>query len=476
MNVKNRTLFIADNLDILRGIHSECIDLIYLDPPFNSKKQYKAPIGSPAEGAQFKDIWTDEDIKYEWHGQIAEEHEALYSVIQASEFTHDKSMKIYLMAMAVRLFEMQRILKPTGSIYLHCDSTASHYLKIVMDTLFDKDNFRNEVVWQRASGRAKGSQHKSKSLGRDTDTILHYSKSESFTHNPVSQSLTESEIEKKFPHKDKNGRRYNTGTPIFRQPSMGARPKLCYAYKGVVNPHPSGWRVSKKKLIEMDKAGYIIWRDNKRPLRKAYADEYKGKPIGSLWPDIPIAAGNERTGWPTQKPLALLERIIKASSNTGDVVLDPFCGCATACVAAEQLGRQWIGIDISPSAEVITKIRLDDASEQGKLMGPSLTEVLVRTDAPVRTDVTETAVHRQLPKAHTHKHELYGKQEGKCAGCHYFLPFRNMTIDHIVPQARGGTDAKENLQLLCNACNSTKSTRSQSAFLERLREQGIRNE
>ena len=470
MNIKNRTLFIADNLDILRGINSDCIDLIYLDPPFNSKRQYKAPIGSPAEGAEFKDIWTDEDIKYEWHGQIAEEHEALYSVIQAAEFTHDKSMKIYLMAMAVRLFEMKRVLKSTGSIYLHCDPTASHYLKIVMDTLFGKDNFRNEVVWQRASGRAKGSQHKSKSLGRDTDSILHYSKSESFTHNPVSQSLTETEIEKKFPHTDEKGRRYNTGTPIFSQPSMGARPNLCYEYRGVVNPHPSGWRVSKKKLIEMDKAGYIIWRENKRPLRKAYADEYKGKPIGSLWTDIPIAAGNERTGWPTQKPLALLERIIKASSNKGDVVLDPFCGCATACVAAEQLQRQWVGIDISPSAEVITKIRLTEEVDKSAGLFNPLADVFVQTDASARTDI------EKLPKAHTHKHELYGKQEGKCAGCYIFLPFRNMTIDHIVPQSKGGTDAKANLQLLCNACNSTKSTRSQSEFIEILREQGIRTD
>ena len=470
MNVKNRTLFIADNLEILRGINSDCIDLIYLDPPFNSKRQYRAPIGSPAEGAEFKDIWPDEDIKYEWHGQIAEEHQELYQIIQASEAVYDKSMKTYLTAMAVRLFEMQRILKPTGSIYLHCDPTASHYLKMVMDSLFKKQNFRNEIVWQRASGRAKGSQHKSRSLGRDPDNIFHYSKTQDFIHNTVSRPLTEAEILVKFPHADSNGRRYNTDTPLFCQPSMGERPNLCYEYKGVKNPHPPGWRVSKKKLIEMDKAGDIIWREGKRPLRKSYVDQYVGKPIGSLWIDIPIAAGKERTGWPTQKPLALLERIIKASSNEGDVVLDPFCGCATACVAAEQLGRQWIGIDISDSAEVITKLRLQDkVNKQAGLFNP-LEDVLVQTAAPARTDI------EILPKAHTHKHELYGKQEGKCAGCHYFLPFRNMTIDHIVPQSKGGTDAKGNLQLLCNACNSTKSTRSQSEFLEILREQGIRTD
>ena len=432
MNVKNRTLFIADNLEILRGINSDCIDLIYLDPPFNSKKQYKAPIGSPAEGASFKDIWTDEDIKFEWHGQIAEEHPELYQIIQASEAVYDKSMKIYLTAMAVRLFEMQRILKPTGSIYLHCDPTASHYLKLVMDALFGKQNFRNEIVWAYTQG-GRGL----KDFARKHDIVLRYTKSKVFLFNAnaikIDYELVSSKSSDSFTKVDENGR--------FYKEVFGANRKKKYRYYKDAGKVPYDW-----------------------------------------WTDIPqmtgrtAAARKERTGWPTQKPLALLHRIIKASSNEGDVVLDPFCGCATACVAAEQLGRHWIGIDISPSAEVITKIRLDDASEQGKLMGPSLTEVLVRTDAPVRTDIAETALQRQLPKAHVHKHELYGKQEGKCIGCNHYFPFRNMTMDHIVPQSKGGTDAKANLQLLCNACNSTKSTRSQSEFIAILREQGIRTD
>ena len=418
MNMKNRTLFIADNLDILRGINSECIDLIYLDPPFNSKRQYKALIGSPAEGASFKDIWTDEDIKYEWHGQIAEEYEELYQIIQAAEAVCDKSMKIYLIAMAVRLFEMKRILKPTGSIYLHCDPTASHYLKLVMDALFGKQNFRNEIVW------CYGGRGMSKTrFNRKHDIILFYGKTRNMFFSPEGASRpVAAEHVGRYNKVDDQGRKY-------------ARVKN---------------------------------RDG------TYSDIYLSDVVREDWWEVPFVRGKERTGWPTQKPLALLERIIKASSNEGDVVLDPFCGCATACVAAEQLQRQWIGIDISASAEVITKIRLDDASERGKLMGPSLTEVFVRTDTPMRTDIPDTAAQMRLPKAHTHKHELYGQQEGKCAGCHYFLPFRNMTIDHIVPQSKGGTDAKENLQLLCNACNSTKSTRSQAEFIAILKEQGIR--
>ena len=189
MNVENRTLFIADNLDIMRGIDSETIDLIYLDPPFNTKKEYQAPIGSPAEGASFKDIWTDDDIKHEWHGEIAEQHQELYQIIQASETLYDKSMKIYLMAMAVRLFEMKRILKPNGSIYLHCDPTASHYLKLAMDSLFGKKNFRAEIVWQRHNA------HNDKLYGAIHDTIFYYSYGEKEIPSEVLIPLSDERIE-----------------------------------------------------------------------------------------------------------------------------------------------------------------------------------------------------------------------------------------------------------------------------------------
>lgn len=409
MNVKNRTLFIADNLDVMRGINAECVDLIYLDPPFNSKKKYKAPIGSPAEGAEFKDIWTDEDIKNEWHGQIAEEHEELYQIIQASETVYDKSMKIYLMAMAVRLFEMKRILKSTGSIYLHCDPTASHYLKLVMDSIFKVKNYQSEVIWgYRTQGVSKSSWPKKH------DTLLHYSGGLKPTFHPQMQRI------------------------IYAKPF---------------------------RHTKIDKDG------------RHYADVY----VRDVWDDDPetkalISQSKERTGWPTQKPLALLHRIISASSNEGDVVLDPFCGCATACVAAEKLGRQWIGIDISPSAETITKIRLEEEIDKKANLFNAFADVTVLMEPPVRTDLTETVTQTHLPKAHTYKHEIYGQQEGKCIGCYYYFPFRNMTIDHIIPKAKGGTDHKENLQLLCNACNSTKGTRSQSEFIAALKEQGLRTD
>ena len=197
-----------------------------------------------------------------------------------------------------------------------------------------------------------------------------------------------------------------------------------------------------------------------------YADVY----VRDVWDDIKpiINTSKERTGWPTQKPLALLERIIKASSNEGDLVLDPFCGCATACVAAERLGRRWVGIDISPSAEVITKYRLDEARHnlEGTQTFDPEADVIVLREPPKRTDI-------QIPKPIEHKPALYGKQDGYCNGCGIHFPYRNMTIDHIRPRARGGADTVDNLQLLCHACNATKGTGTQEELIAKLRERGV---
>lgn len=242
---------------------------------------------------------------------------------------------------------------------------------------------------------------------------------------------------------------------------MGARPNLCYTYNGVTNPHPAGWRVSREKLAQMDAEGRIVWRDGKRPLRKTYADEYPGKPVGSLWDDIPIAAGKERTGYPTQKPLRLLERIITASSNQGDMVLDPFCGCATACIAAERLERRWAGIDVSPKAADLVKSRL---SEEVRL----LWQGTARTDVPLRTDLGVVPPYN----SRANKQHLFGEQEGHCNGCRQSFEYRHLEVDHIIPVVDGGTDHRSNLQLLCGACNRTKGTRSQEWLLKCLIDKG----
>ena len=407
MNVENRTLFIANNLDIMRGIDTDCIDLIYLDPPFNSKKQWKAPIGSAAEGATFRDIWTDEEVKDGWYSKIAENYPHIHQIILAAEHTYDRSMMIYLMAMGIRLIEMKRILKPAGCIYLHCDPTASHYLKLVMDSIFGKNNFQSEVIWgYRTQGVSKSSWPKKH------EVLLHY--------------------------------------------SGGLKPTF----------HPQMQRIYYQKPFRHTK----IDDDGNH-----YADVY----VRDVWDDDPetkalISQAKERTGWPTQKPLALLHRIIKASSNEGDMVLDPFCGCATACVAAEQLNRHWSGIDVSPSAEVITKIRLEEASRQGTLFSSiQMSDVTVTSETPIRTDTDAEQQQLRLPNYRVHKNDLYGKQEGDCNGCREHFKIRHFEVDHIVPQSAGGTDHPKNLQLLCSSCNRIKGHGSQEELIRKLKERGI---
>ena len=428
MNIKNRTLFIADNLDIMRGMNSDTIDLIYLDPPFNSNRNYKAPIGSPAGGSgTFKDIWTDEDIKDEWHGVIAAEHEELYQIIQASEVVYDKSMKIYLTAMAVRLFEMKRILKRTGSIYLHCDPTANHYLKMVMDSLFGKQNFRNEIVWKRQTANNAVS----RKYGNIADQLLFYTKSNKYNWNQQYGTRSES-AQKEFRHKDDKGRIYRTHDLT----APGTNPDRMFKWKGTI-PYRN-WAYSKEKLDEMLSNGDILLREDGTVSasrgRKIFFENAlkRGTKLQTIWDDIAkVGTSKERTGYPTQKPLALLDRIIKASSNEGDMVLDPFCGCATACVAAERLHRHWVGIDISPAAEDITKLRLTEEVDAAASLFNPITDVIVRKDAPERTDnAAEIAVQQRLPAYQTHKPELFGRQQGKCNGCQY--PFH-------LPQLDGGS-------------------------------------
>ena len=415
MNVKNRTVFSNDNLLILRGLDTESVDLIYLDPPFNSNRNYAAPIGSEAAGAAFKDTWTLSDVDNAWHGEIAEREPSLYQAIHAAELIHGKGMKSYLIMMAVRLLEMKRVLKKSGSIYLHCDPTASHYLKVLMDAVFGNINFRNEIVWRKYGGHKNTAKLK---FTTENDILFFYSttNANAYTFNRVFRPLSEQTIKSEYRHVDENGRRYSI--PRGRKYRQGV-------------------------------------------IKRVYLDTHPGVAIGNLWMEKELTMqgkDKERTGYPTQKPIALLERIIKASSNEGDIVLDPFCGCATTCVAAERLGRQWIGIDISEKAVDLVRVRLEN--EVG-LFG----HIIHRSDIPKRSE--KTADYR------THKHTLYGKQEGLCNGCETQFPFRNMTVDHIIPKSQGGTDHEDNLQLLCGACNSTKGNHTQAELIARLKQQGV---
>ena len=449
MNIKERTIFTGDNLPIMRGINSDSVDLIYLDPPFNSNTNYAAPVGSEAAGAEFKDTWTLNDVDNTWLDLIETKYLALNRVIHAAITNSDKS---YLIYMAVRLLEIKRILKDTGSIYLHCDSTMSHYLKLVMDSIFGKEMFRNEIVWQRVRGAGKTTQHEAISYGKSTDHILFYAYPNSkFDINSDLVPLSENYL-KSFKYSDKKGR-YARRSP-FNSPGQGDRPNQCYEYKGFYPPHTSGWNVTLETLKKMDAEGDLEFANGKVYRKKRLKN---GMPANNLWLDIPPALGNERLGYPTQKPLKLLERIIKASSSEGSVVLDPFCGCATTLVVADRLQRKWIGIDISEKAAELVVQRIK--AEQGLFQN-----IINRKDIPKRTDLGDIPRYN----APENKTELYGKQEGYCNGCGVHFEMRNLEVDHIIAENVGGTDHIENLQLLCGNCNRIKGDRGQEYLVSRL--------
>ena len=444
-NFANRTLWTGDNLDILRGMNSESVDLIYLDPPFNSNRDYAAPVGSKAAGAAFKDTWSLSDLDVAWMGLIADEQPAVANVVKTAGIAHGKGMQSYLTMMAVRLLEMRRVLKDTGSIYLHCDPFASHYLKLLMDAVYGVGNYRNEITWKRFNFHSDA-----KRYGRVSDTLLFYSKADAYTFNQLRVPFSQAYIDSKFTHRDADGRRFRLSD---LNPPGGRGP--VYEYHGVTKP----WRMTKEKILALESEGRIYLDSNIAQLKR-YLDELEGQAVHSICDDIstinPMA--KERVGFPTQKPLALLERIIKASSNEGDTVLDPFCGCATACVAADRLDRQWVGIDLSPKAVELVNLRLQQA--MGSLFHHGY--VTTRTDIPRRTDIDAPKNYRQ------NKHVLYGQQEGECAGCEMDFPFKIFEVDHVIPQSRGGTDHLENLQLLCPSCNRIKGNRPMEYLVSQL--------
>ncbi len=498
-NARNRTIFIGDNLDILRGINSECVDLIYLDPPFNSDRTYAAPFDSEARGATFDDVWTLEDVKEEWIDEIEIRLPALLYIINGAKLASGESMAGYLTFMSVRLLELHRILKSTGSIYLHCDDSAVHYLKGVMDALFGAGNFLNNIVWRRAT-----SHNDAKRYGRVLDHILFYSKGGTTVWNAgaVAESKDEEELRKAYPSRDERGRfrpadltgprhdaqRGSASTlawkeyDVFAMNRVWSVPKTGrYAeyierefipgYRGISGIH--------ERLDALNEAGLIHHPKTGRwPGLKRYADADIGRPVLNLFLE-PTGFTNystrraEYTGWSTQKPVALLERIIRASSNPGDLVLDPFCGCATACIASEKLGREWMGIDIVPqAAEVLTdrakrelQIPIDDDSDGWEDRTP-----IIRTEPPKRTD--DVTLYRPADPQ-SDKELLYNTQQRLCRGCGYELPLHVLTIDHVRTRSKGGLDSISNLQLLCHTCNAIKGSRSMEYLKGQLQARGI---
>ena len=358
---KNR-LYFGDNLPILREhVPDDSVDLIYLDPPFNSNATYNVLFRETSGEASAAQIHAFDDT---WHWSI--ESESAYrqvvtsgppdlaNLLQAMRgFLGRNDMMAYLTMMAQRMVELHRALKPTGSIYLHCDPTASHYLKLLMDAVFGKDRFRSEITWRRINAKGLATRR----YPNNADTLLYYTKGDQFTWNPLFRPHDPEYVKQFYRHvAPETGRRYRLDNLANPNPN---RPNLTYEFLGVTRV----WRWSKERMWDAYREGRIVQTERGAvPSLKRYLDEMEGNAVDTIWDDVkPVQAhAKERLGYPTQKPEALLERIIRASSNEGDVVLDPFCGCGTAVAVAERLGRRWIGIDVTHLAISLMKGRLRD--------------------------------------------------------------------------------------------------------------------
>ena len=404
-NFQNRTLFHGDNLKFLQAMNSESVDLVATDPPFKKGRDFHATPDSLAKGASFQDRWSwEKDVHQEWVDQITDDDPKVMNVIQGSRSSYGDDMGAFLCFMAVRLLAMRRVLKSSGSIYLHCDPTASHYLKELMDAVFGRRNFVNEIVWCYKTGGAS-----SRSYAKKHDIILFYTKGKSCTFHAAKE-------------KSYQGVGYSTGNKNV---------SLFYDNKaGRMGPHT-----------------LVNAKD---------------------WWEIPMVATSnktERVGFPTQKPLALYERIIAASSDEGDMVLDPFCGCATTAVVCERLGREWVGIDIWDSAH---KIVVDRLKRQPDL--DLFADVHYSTELPIRTDDGDTSAPflrvkqsvREPDGPRMSRAQMYevllSRQGVKCRGCdRKFDDPRYLELDHNTPRADGGINHISNRILLCSPCNRAKS-------------------
>jgi site-specific DNA-methyltransferase (adenine-specific) len=451
------TLFYGDNLDILRNhVADESIDLVYLDPPFNSKRDYnllfKSPKGQQSEAqiTAFEDSWHwGEQAEREFDELLHQSNTDVAQLMKALRtFLGENDMMAYLTMMANRLLELHRVLKRTGSLYLHCDPVASHYLKIVLDGVFGKVRFNTEITWKRTTSHG----NVGRTFGDCTDTILFYNKSSEYTWNQLYAAMSEDYIAQRFTGKDSDGRRWQSVT--LRNP--GHRPNLHYAFKasdGVTyQPHPNGWSCDQDRMRKYDSENRLHFPKPGGQLRlKMYLDESPGIKLQSLWDDIPAinSQAQERLGYPTQKPMGLLERIIAASSNDGELVLDPFCGCGTAVHAAQKLGRRWIGIDITHLAISLIEKRLKDAFGEACAFEVHGTP----EDASAARDLAERDKYQfqwwavSLVDAQPFQGKKKGA-DGGIDGLKYFYDVRDSEARSIIVSVKGGTLKADDVRAL----------------------------
>ena len=569
LNMSSRTLGVMDNLRFLRALNNECIDLIAIDPPFAANETFTGKPKPPITDAEIdaekhlaqehgaahdegrdtrvRDIWSwDADVHPDWLSRMEDDYPPVFAVIGAVEACASENEAAYIAFMAVRLIECRRVLKPTGSVYVHCDDHANGFLRMLMDAVFGAGNFRNEIVWRRSGG--KSDSHR---WGRTTDRILYYAKTGEFTWNQQYQPLDPDYIAKTYRNDDGDGRGKYATMPLhaaglsggesgaewkgyspgergnhWRTPTKGVMRDFI-----VANDLIPGWPLPgstvHERLDAIDEAGLIAWSSKGVPRLKSYLSATRGKAASDLLADIPMASGTERTGYATQKPLELYERVIKASSNPGDVVLDIFAGCATTAVAAERLGRRWIACDMAYRSWTMLKrrfrqngIALTDAAGMratDQALGLGLVQdseaewgkrarVLGPNDLPKRGDEDPDPFHNlrrtrqargggrgrsqsarsaswagRIPKDEA-KTLLVNEFGPYCWGCGWEAPkfpsgeydLGLLEVDHIwarndanTDDGGGGSDELYNLALLHATCNRVKSNR---LTLEELRQ------
>ena len=520
----NRTIFISDNLPFLQSLDSESVDLVVIDPPFGKKQTFTGTLKPPlselereqerarmvewgvydvasayelgveypdqsGNTALFKDIWRFERVVGEdWWERIQDT--PVWWLIQSTRRTHGDDAAAYIAFMAQRMIEIQRILRPTGSAYLHCDHEANAYLRQMMDAVFGTGNFRNEIVWKRTARGYKGSQFTARAYNANTDTILFYAKSASafFDMSRVMEPYDPDYFEKAYRLSDDVGRYYLD--TAYNRPSANPRPNLRYEYNGFFPPHPSGWKVGRARMEELERAGDLVVKGGQlyRKIRPG-----PGRIRNGLWDDISEAKGSERTGYPTQKPQALARRMIEASSNPGDIVLDCFAGCAYVPVAAEETGRRWIACDMSPRALTIVLRQFSKKPELGmtvegeegeyddanpRFEGKGVLRVCGPNQLPKRS-AGDADADAESPRMRAGLPEIKFRQKPLESGAEIWQAFveewgtacwycgreqdadrRVLQLDHVEPNKGDGTnDDCWNRALACIACNSDKSDR-----------------
>lgn len=499
-NFPDNVLYEMDNLDVLRGMNSETVDLIATDPPFNTRRNRAATAGQYVDnwrwGSSDKlpDQWKWNEVHPKWLEDIEADNPKVKSAIDAARETHDDGLAAFLCFLGVRIMEMHRILKPTGSIYVHLDDTAASYVQIMMDAIFGHQQHRNTITWERATARSDGYR-----WGRTSDTILFYTKSNDYTwHN---QYLPPDDPKDKIGDLMAAGTRSGeSGQPWHDcNPNDWERhwavPRIGNYAEWVDNNRIPGYQQIESphaRLEKLNDAGLIRWSKSGVPYLIRPAESQMGTRVNAVWTDIRMLGrvSSERTGSPDQKPLKLYERMVLASSNEGDLVLDPFAGCATTIIAARNHKRRWVGIDRRPDAREHIVLRLmglkrKEADELRNSLLPvewfeerlGQFDARYATEPPVRTDQGETAasplpsVYDDSPSVMRKAHmvnlllERYGLQ---CWGCDFSAPDpRYLDLDHIRPKSDGGSNQIYNRALLCRPCNGAKSNRMTLSDLRR---------